>query len=109
MGDPSAPTTSHTFTPNGTAQAPIWVLRVGDGVFAGAAPELSTDTARAIRKNSPAAHTFVLSMLEGGSKNMADRWNYEHITYEALDSSYAKGSAEKLATRIGVIVKSLYT
>ena len=107
MGNPSAPTTTHTFTPNGTAQAPLWVLRVGEGVFAGAEPELSTDTALAIRRNSPFGHTFVLSMLEGGAKNMADRWNYRHITYESVDSSYAEGSAEKVAIRFDQILRSL--
>lgn len=107
MGSPTAPTTTHTFTPNGTASAPLWALRVGEGVFAGAEPELSTDTALAIRKNSPFKHTFVLSMLEGGAKNMADRWNYAHITYESVDSSYAEGSAEKVAIRFDQILRSL--
>lgn len=106
MGSPSAPTTTHTFTPNGTAQAPLWVLRVGDGVLAGAEPELSTDTALAIKRYSPFQHTFVMSMLEGGAKNMADIWNYQHITYESVDSSYAEGSAEKLAARFGQILRS---
>ena len=107
MGSPAAPTKTHTFTPDGTAQAPLWVLRVGDGVFAGAEPELSTDTALTIRKNSPFAHTFVMSMLEGGAKNMADRWNYQHLTYESLDSAYAEGSAEKVTIRFDQILRSL--
>ncbi|MBR7828800.1 hypothetical protein KDK95_21000 [Actinospica sp. MGRD01-02] len=107
QGQNAAPTTTHTFTPNGTAQAPAWVLRIGDGVLAGAEPELSTETALAIKKSSPFEHTFVMSMLEGGAKNMADKWNYEHITYEALDSSYAEGAAEKLASRLGRDIESV--
>jgi hypothetical protein len=54
-GQASAPTTTHVFTPDGTAAAPIWVLRVGAGVLAGAEPELSTSTAPTIKRNSPFA------------------------------------------------------
>ncbi|KAA9149418.1 hypothetical protein FPZ12_043415 [Amycolatopsis acidicola] len=106
-GHPTAPTTSYTFVPAGTTQAPLWVLQVGEGAFAGAAPELSTSTALTIKKKSPLKYTFVLSMLEGGAKNMADRWNYQHLTYEAIDSSYAEGAAEALADRFGRVLNSL--
>ena len=55
--------------------------------------------------SSPFAHTFVMSMLEGGAKNMADKWNYDHITYEATDSFYARGDAEKLAGQFKTLLK----
>ncbi|MFI8794146.1 hypothetical protein [Streptomyces sp. NPDC055105] len=71
------------------------------------APELSTDTALDIKKHSPFAHTAVLSMLEGGSKNLAEAKSYARITYEAVDSSYAKGSAETVAAKIGDMLDSL--
>ncbi|MER5438401.1 hypothetical protein [Streptomyces sp. NPDC002790] len=106
-GHPTAPAKKYTFTPNGTAKAPIWVLQVGDGVFVGVSPELSTDTALDIRKHSPFPHTNVMSMLEGGAKNMAEARSYARITYEAVDSSYAKGAAETVASRIGEILDSL--
>lgn len=102
-----APTKSVTFTPTGTAQVPIWVFQVGKGVFAGVEPELSTTTATAIRENSSFSSTFVMSMFEGGAKNMPDEWNFDHVTYEAVDGFYIHGTAEKAATRIGRIIKSL--
>jgi hypothetical protein len=104
---PSGPTKTSVFTPTGTAQVPLWVFQVGKGVFAGVEPELSTTTAKAIRENSSFSSTFVMSMFEGGAKNMPDEWNFDHITYEALDGSYIKGTAEKAAARIGRIIKSL--
>ncbi|MFJ8503539.1 hypothetical protein [Streptomyces avermitilis] len=106
-GHPTGPTTTYDFTPNGTADVPIWVLRVGDGVFVGVAPELSTDTALGIKKHSPFPHTAVLSMIEGGSKNMAEARSYARITYEAMDSSYAQGSAETVAAKIGDMLDAL--
>ena len=103
-----APTNQDTFTPDGTGPVPIWVLQVGDGVFVGLEPELSTSTALAIMRQSPFKHTNVLSMLEGGAKNMPDAWNYEHITYEALDSFYAKGTAEATAAKAGRLLNTLH-
>jgi hypothetical protein len=103
----SAPMKTVTFTPTGTAQVPIWVFQVGKGVFAGVEPELSTTTANAIRENSSFSSTFVMSMFEGGAKNMPDKWNFDHVTYEAVDGFYIQGTAEKAATRIGRIIKSL--
>ncbi|WP_329316497.1 hypothetical protein [Streptomyces sp. NBC_01262] len=106
-GHPSEPAKSYTFTPDGTAEAPIWVLQVGDGVFVGVEPELSTDTARGIKAHSPFPHTAVMSMFEGGAKNMAEAGSYARITYEAMDSAFAQGAAEKVAARIGALLHSL--
>ncbi|WP_033282439.1 hypothetical protein [Streptomyces sp. NRRL F-525] len=103
----SAPTKSVTFTPTGTAQVPLWVFQVGKGVFAGVEPELSTTTANAIRENSSFSSTFVMSMFEGGAKNMPDKWNFDHVTYEAVDGFYIKGTAEKAVARIDRLIKSL--
>ncbi|MFJ2609316.1 hypothetical protein ACIQOU_12990 [Streptomyces sp. NPDC091279] len=106
-GHPTGPTTSYDFTPSGTADVPIWVLQVGDGVFVGVSPELSTDTARGIKEHSPFPHTAVMSMLEGGAKNMAEARSYARITYEAMDSSYAQGAAETVAAKIGTMLDAL--
>ncbi|WP_280873817.1 hypothetical protein [Streptomyces pseudovenezuelae] len=106
-GHPTAPTKTYDFTPTGTAAVPIWILRLGEGVLVGVSPELSTDTALAIKKHSPFKHTAVMSMLEGGAKNMTESRSYARITYEAMDSSYAKGSAETVAEKIGEILHSL--
>jgi hypothetical protein len=77
------------------------------GVFAGVEPELSTTTATSIRENSSFSSTFVMSMFEGGAKNMPDKWNFNHVTYAAVDGFYIEGTAEKAASRIGRIIKSL--
>ncbi|MEU4659441.1 hypothetical protein AB0G32_36860 [Streptomyces sp. NPDC023723] len=104
---PTGPVRSATYTPTTSVDIPLWVFQVGKGVFAGVAPELSTSTATAIRTASPFSSTFVMSMFEGGAKNMPDRWNYDHYTYEARDGFYLKGTAEKVAARIERLVKSL--
>jgi hypothetical protein len=104
---PDGPVKTATYTPTTSVDIPLWVFQVGKGVFAGVEPELSTSTATAIRKASPFSSTFVMSMFEGGAKNMPDRWNYDHCTYAARDGFYVKGTAEKVAARIGRLVASL--
>ncbi|MFF5140233.1 hypothetical protein ACFY6U_10985 [Streptomyces sp. NPDC013157] len=104
---PTGPVESATYTPTTGVDIPLWVFQVGKGVFAGVEPELSTSTATAIRKASHFPSTFVMSMFEGGAKNMPDRWNYDHYTYEARDGFYVEGTAEKVAARIERLVKSL--
>lgn len=106
-GHPTGPTKTYDFTANGTADVPVWILQVGNGAFVGVEPELSTDTALAIKKHSPFPHTAVMSMLEGGAKNMAEAQSYARITYEAMDSRYAQGSAETVAAKIGAMLHSL--
>jgi hypothetical protein len=107
QGHPAGPVTSYDFTPTGTAAAPMWVFRLGSAVFVGVSPELSTETALDIREGSGFKYAFVASMFEGGAKNMADRWNYDHVTYAAVDSGYAPGAAEELAKHAERVAKSL--
>jgi hypothetical protein len=108
QGQTSEPQTSHTWTIDGTQSLQVWVFRIGDGVFAGTPPELSTPTLLAIREHSPFQHTFVMGMFEGGNKNMPDRWNYEHITYSSLDGNWAPGDAEKYVSFVGPVIRSLH-
>jgi neutral ceramidase len=107
-GQQAQPTTSHTWTVNGTQALQVWVFRIGNGIFAGTPPELSTPTLLEIRRRSPFADTFVMSMFEGGAKNMPDLWNYEHFTYESLDGNWAPGDAEKFVGFVEPIIRSLY-
>jgi len=107
QGHPTGPVMTYDFTATGTTTAPLWILRLGDAVFVGAEPELSTDTALDIREHSGFRYAFVASMFEGGAKNMADRWNYAHVTYEAVDSGYAPGSAERLASQAEHVIQKL--
>ena len=106
---PNAPTKAHlTYPPDGTAPLLVWVFRIGDGVFAGTPPELSTPTLEKIRKNSPFEHTFVMGMFEGGAKSMPDRWNFKHATYAAQDANWAPGDAEKYIEFVRPIIRSLH-
>ncbi|MBD0843971.1 hypothetical protein [Streptomyces sp. TRM68416] len=103
-GHPTGPSTSYTWRPDGTIDLPVRVLRIGQGTFTGAMSELSTSTADALRKAAPFPHASVISNIDGGAKNMADAWNYEHITFEAMDGFLSKGTAEQVAAKAGTML-----
>jgi neutral ceramidase len=62
--------------------------------------ELSSETGRQIKLRSPFKHTIVATMVDGAAKYMPDAASYEKITYESMNSSYARGSAEALSDEI---------
>jgi neutral ceramidase len=91
------PTRAHDFVPTGPQGLPYWILRVGATALVGVRPELSATTGRRIRGRSPFAHTVVATLVNGGAKYLPDESAYDRLTYEALSSSYVRGTAEQLA------------
>ena len=48
-----------------------------------------------------------MTMVNGGAKYMTNAEGYDNITYEAMNSRYARGSAEIVASRFGAILNGL--
>jgi neutral ceramidase len=94
------PTRAYAFQPAGDLAAPFVVLRLGDMALVGVQVELSSETGRQIKLRSPFKHTIVATMVDGAAKYMPDAASYEKITYESMNSSYARGSAEALSDEI---------
>lgn len=73
---------------------------MGDIAFVGIAPELNANIGVKIKKESPFAHTIVVTMVDGSAKYLPDATNYDRKTPETLGSHYARGSAESAAEQI---------
>lgn len=101
------PSKTYTFTPAGPTTAPYVVLRLGTVAIAGVQVELSSETGRQIRSQSPFADTLVTTMVNGAAKYMPEAAAYDKITYEAMNSSFARGSAETLAAEIAARLRRL--
>ncbi|WP_427918745.1 hypothetical protein [Streptomyces sp. cg40] len=101
------PSTDHPFRPDGTADVPLVVVRIGDIAIAGLQAELSSTTGTGVRERSPFAHTLVATMVNGAAKYMADVTGYDRITYEAMNSRYARGAAETVAARMDHLLTAL--
>ncbi|MFT4004788.1 MAG: hypothetical protein QM683_03725 [Lacrimispora sp.] len=94
------PAAHYQYEPDGYRTVSIGILCLGDAAIVGLAPELSSITAEEIRSKSPFPFTMVFTMVNGAEKYMPEKTAYDRITYEAMNSSFAQGSAEKLADRI---------
>jgi hypothetical protein len=69
--------------------------------------KLNARTGLDIRAASPFPATCVVTMTNGSAKYMADAMSYDRITYEAMNSRYARGAAAKVAERISELLRSL--
>ncbi|WP_405926771.1 hypothetical protein [Streptomyces sp. NBC_00035] len=101
------PVRNYPFQPDGKAEVPIDAVRIGDIVLVGLRAELSSGTGLGIKEDSPFAGTVVMTMANGAAKYMADAASYDRSTYEAMNSRYARGSAEAVASKVGEILKEL--
>ena len=90
------PTRSCEWEPDGLKAQTIELLTVGGLAILGVKPELTAVTAAHIRAGSPYRHTLVATMVNGGAKYMADRSAYDRCMYEAINSPFMPGAAEKL-------------
>ena len=104
-----APSRDYAFRLDGTVNAPWVTLRLGDVALVGVQPELSAATGIALQTASDFAYTLVMTLTDGGAKYMADALAYDRITYEAMNSKYARGSAERFVTAIAAQLRTLHS
>ncbi len=101
------PTKTYDFQPEGERTVTVSYFTLGHVALVGLAPELSSTTAIDIRKDSPFPLTIVATMVNGGDKYMPEHTAYDRITYEAMNSKFAKGSAELVHRHITETLKSI--
>ena len=88
------PTRIAPYEADGVCMQPVCVLTLGEAQLVGVLPELNCVTAKAITQDHPLAR--VVTLFDGGAKYMADADSYDRITYEAMNSPFGKGAAERL-------------
>lgn len=98
---------TYDYRPSGTVTVPLWAARIGDLAFAGVQAELTCTTGRWVRDRSPFPATFVVTMVNGAAKYLADAGSYRRITYAAMNSPYAAGAAEQVAARLVETLRGL--
>ncbi len=99
------PTRSYDYEKDEDRQVEISLYTLGDIAIAGVAPELSSTTGIDIRKESPYSMTIVATLVNGGEKYMPESSAYDRITYEAMNSKFARGSAEILKKELIDVLK----
>lgn len=101
------PTHIYEYQDDQSRDVQINILTIGYIAIVAVAPELSSTTAMEIKKQSPYPLTMVVTMVNGGAKYMPDQTAYDRITYEAMNSMFARGSAEILSNKIIQLLKEM--
>ncbi len=73
----------------------IELLCIGEIALVGVKPELNCATGMQLKRRSTLPLTLPVQMVNGGQKYMPDQASYDRITYEAINSGFAPGCAER--------------
>ncbi len=99
-----SPTRSYEFVPEGTEHTLLCVARLGGLTVVGIQPEVDSAFGARLREACPG--TFeLLTMVNGAQKYLPSSEAYDRITYEAMNSGFARGADEVLADAILNLVK----
>jgi hypothetical protein len=94
------PSRTYEYNVTGKTRAPFSVMRIGDVALVGVQVELASSVGEYIKAHSPFRNTMVVTMVNGGAKYLPAAEAYKLIQYQAMNASYAAGSAEIMAKAI---------
>ena len=94
-----APTRSYEFAPEGSIETTLSVARLGSLTVVGIEPEVDSAFGAELRSAGEGS-LEVLTMVNGAQKYLPCAESYDRITYEAMNSSFARGASNVLAKAI---------
>ncbi len=94
------PSREYEYKPAKPLELPVDIIIVDNVAVIGVRPELVCKTALEIKEASPYKNTVIMTMVNGGAKYLPDAESYDRITYAAMNSMGARGSAELLRDEI---------
>jgi hypothetical protein len=115
------PRTVYSYEPDGQVAADVLLMKMDDITFIGLRPEICAETERSIRDHCPRSKILMATFcawsesekphyshdgtqIRKEGKYMAPERMYELVTYQSMNSSFAKGSAESLARQVVQII-----
>lgn len=94
-----APTRSFQYVPTGTEDTLVSIARLGELSVVGIQPEVNSAFGAALRE-ARQGRLELLTMVNGAQKYLPSAESYDRITYEAMNSGFARGADEVLAAAI---------
>lgn len=94
------PTRNYSYPSSDDQEVLLFLLTFEEAAIVMMKPEITSSIGELIRANSPYRLTIIATMINGGQKYMADEKSYRHFTYEAMNSMFACGSAERVSKKI---------
>lgn len=102
---PKGPVKNAVLEQDGTTWIPLNTMKIGGMGFVGLIPEIGQTTAMEIEEKSPFKVTMVSTFTNsgpiemGGGKYMGEAEYYDKVTFQALNTMFAKGAAEEMAVK----------
>ena len=82
---------------DGENEQTLSLLTLGDLAIVGVKPELTYYSNQRIKLESPFPYTLAATLVNGAAKYMATKGAYDRCMYEAINSPFGPGAAERLA------------
>lgn len=88
------PAKNYKYEPDGKIETEVMLLKIGGTAIIGIKPEICAKTAMILKKGSPYQCTGLMTFVNGGAKYMPEKEMYDAVTFQSMNSKFAKGSAE---------------
>lgn len=88
------PAKKYQYIPAAELVMPVELLVIRDVALIGIKPEICSRSLEYIKTHSPLPHVALMTFVNGGAKYMPEEDMYDMITYQSMNSRFAKGSAE---------------
>lgn len=88
------PARQYEYIPADDVVMPVELFIIQDAVLIGIKPEICSRTLEYIKKKSPLPHVSLMTFVNGGAKYMPEKEMYDMVTYQSMNSQFARGSAE---------------
>ena len=102
-----APRRSYEFKGIGEAETKVSLMRLDGCILVGVQPEVSSSFGTAVREVLP-GRVLLATLVNGGAKYLPAPDAYEKITYEAMNSGFARGAHEVLLETISDAVQTAF-
>lgn len=94
------PTREYEYIPAPDVVMPVELFTIRDAVLIGIKPEICSRTLEYIKEKSPLSNLALMTFVNGGAKYMPEEDMYDMITYQSMNSRFARGSAEIFRNKI---------
>ncbi|MCD7737686.1 MAG: hypothetical protein LUH58_01405 [Lachnospiraceae bacterium] len=102
------PRNEYRYIPAEDVTTPVEAVSIGDAVLLGIKPEMCCRSLQYIKEKSPFMKLAVMTFVNGGAKYMPESDMYDMITFQAMNSRFAKGSAEIFRDQVVHMLEEFY-
>lgn len=103
------PTDNYTFiSEKGKVEVHLYALKIGNILFLGTEPELNSKFGKKIRDELDCKQVLLATLVNGGKKYLPEEDDFEHITYQAMNTSIGQRADQTMLKSIEEVNQYLW-